>query len=59
MLVVECSGRERWIPYITAYAPRFERADRRLRMDLPPGLVDDAQAVEVDPPPAARRPSRR
>jgi ribosomal 30S subunit maturation factor RimM len=59
MLVAECSGRERWIPYLNAYAPRFERAERRLRMDLPPGLVDDAEAVEVDPPAPVRRPARR
>jgi ribosomal 30S subunit maturation factor RimM len=58
LLVVECAGQERWIPYLAVYAPRFDRAARQLRMDLPPGLVNDADAVEVDPPggiPAARR----
>lgn len=59
MLVAECAGRERWIPYLNAYSPRFERAGRRLRMDLPPGLVDDAEAIEVDPPAPASRPRRR
>lgn len=58
MLVVECSGQHRWIPYLAAYAPRFDRAARQLRMDLPPGLVNDAEAVEVDPPSGNRAPRR-
>ncbi len=58
LLVVECSGEERWIPYLAAYAPRFDRAARQLRMDLPPGLVNDADAVEAEPP-AGNRDLRR
>lgn len=58
MLVVECSGRERWVPYLAAYAPRFDRPARQLRMELPPGLVNDAEAVEVDPPDGNHEPRR-
>ena len=48
MLVVQTPRGERLVPYVEAYQPRFERATRSLHMTLPPGLIDDAEAGEIE-----------
>ncbi len=45
LLVIETGdGRELLVPFVRAYAPRWEPESRTLRMELPEGLLDLANA---------------
>lgn len=40
LVVVGSDGVEHWIPFARAYQPKIDLAERRLEMDLPPGLLE-------------------